>query len=240
MLRRSVVRSVYRNGPCVFTNQDVVVADTREQISALNAATRDRRLSAEESAPPDSFVTAAAERLAPGDHVATRRINRDLGVANRDCWTVTGVDDGTLHVGGRVGDRVLPAPYLRAHVELAYPTTVHGTQGETVRTDHLLVGETTGAAAAHVGMTRGRDRNVAYLVADDLDEVRSQWIEVYNRDRADLGPAHARDRALDGIDRYGPVAAGASQSPTAPGRPGPITGLPSDRRLRGTPVTPAT
>ena len=92
---------------------------------------------------------------------------------------------------GRAGDRALPATYVREHVELAYATTVHGAQGETVPTAHLLVGETTGAAAAYVGMTRGRDRNVAHLVADTLDEARSQWIEVFSRDRADLGPGHA-------------------------------------------------
>ncbi len=120
---------------------------------------------------------------------------------------MTGLDhDGNLHVRGRAGDRVLPAPYVREHVELAYATTVHGAQGETVRTAHLLVGETTGAAAAYVGMTRGRDRNVAHLVADNLDDARSQWIEVFNRDRADLGPAHAARLAADDIDRYGPRA----------------------------------
>jgi len=186
------------------TGQDIVVADTCEQVAALNTAIRDQRLTTEESAPPDSVVTAAGERLGPGDRIATRRNNRDLGVANRDCWTVTALgSDGALQVHGRGGDRLLPAPYVRAHVELAYATTVHGAQGETVRTAHLLVGETTGAAAAYVGMTRGRDRNVAHLVADDLDDARSRWIEVFNRDRADLGPAHARDRALDDIDRYG-------------------------------------
>ena len=90
-------------------------------------------------------------------------------------------------------ERALPATYVREHVELAYATTVHGAQGETVPTAHLLVGETTGAAAAYVGMTRGRNRNTAHLVADTLDEARSHWIEVFSRDRADLGPGHAAD-----------------------------------------------
>ena len=83
---------------------------------------------------------------------------------------------------------------MREHVELAYATTVHGAQGETVDHAHLLVGETTGAAAAYVGMTRGRHRNTAHLVADTLDEAREQWVEVFGRDRADLGPAHAAER----------------------------------------------
>ena len=55
-------------------------------------------------------------------------------------------------------------------------------------------------------MTRGRNRNVAHLVADNLDEARSQWIEVFSRDRADLGPGHAAEAAEEAIERYGPKA----------------------------------
>ena len=40
-------------------------------------------------------------------------------------------------------------------------------------------------------MTRGRNRNTAHLVADTLEEARAHWIEVFSRDRADLGPGHA-------------------------------------------------
>ena len=55
-------------------------------------------------------------------------------------------------------------------------------------------------------MTRGRHRNVAHLVAESVDDARSQWVDVFNRDRADLGPRHAAERAADDIDRYGPNA----------------------------------
>jgi exodeoxyribonuclease V alpha subunit len=154
-----------------------------------------------------TVTTAAGERLGVGDQIATRRNDRDLGVANRDRWTVTGSDDhGGLLVRGRAGSRVLPADYVRRHVELAYATTVHGAQGETVDQAHLLIGDATGAAAAYVGMTRGRHHNTAHLVADTLDDARAQWIDVFSRDRADLGPDYAAETAADDIDRYGPVA----------------------------------
>ena len=55
-----------------------------------------------------------------------------------------------------------------------------------------------------IGMTRGRDTSVAHLVAESIDDARHQWIDVFSRDRADLGPAHAAARAADDIDRYGP------------------------------------
>ena len=95
---------------------------------------------------------------------------------------------------------------MGAHVELAYATTIHGAQGETVDHAHLLLGETTGAAAAYVGMTRGRHTNTAHLVADNLEDARVQWITTFSRDRADLGPAHAATTAADDIERYGPNA----------------------------------
>ncbi len=105
------------------------------------------------------LTTRAGEVIGVGDRVATRRNDRDLGVANRDTWTVTAVGaDGSVAVRGRPGDRTLPSGYAREHVELAYATTVYGAQGETVDHAHLLIGETTGAAAAYVGMTRGRKR----------------------------------------------------------------------------------
>ena len=43
-----------------------------------------------------------------------------------------------------------------------------------------------------------------HLVAESLDDARAQWVEVFSRDRADLGPSHAAQRAVDDIDRYGP------------------------------------
>ena len=110
----------------------------------------------------------------------------------------------------------------REHVELAYATTAYGAQGSTVPTSHVLVGEHTGAASAYVGMTRGRERNVAHLVADSTDDARTQWIAVFGRDRADLGPAHAARLAADAIDRYGPTAPRRRPAtrPPAPARPG--------------------
>lgn len=205
----------------------LLIADTRDQVGLLNAAIRDARLAGEGGVDRGDFTetasltTSAGEQLSQGDRVATRRNDRDLGVANRDTWTVAAVgDDGSLRVRGRCGERTLPAEYARRHVELAFATTVHGAQGDTVDHAHLLIGETTGAASAYVGMTRGRRSNTAHLVADSLDEARAQWIEVFGRDRADLGPAHAAERALDAIDRFGtqPPPAGLGTEDTPPSR----------------------
>jgi exodeoxyribonuclease V alpha subunit len=185
---------------------DLVVADTREHVASLNGAIRDqRRAEPATGDSADSMVTARGERIGLGDRVATRRNDPDLGVANRQTWTVTGIgEDASLILHGRGRDREIPAAYATRFVELAYATTVHGAQGETVDRAHVAIGDTTGAAAAYVAMTRGRHGNVAHLVAETVEDAREQWIAVFSRDRADLGPAHARGKAIDAIDRYGP------------------------------------
>jgi hypothetical protein len=170
----------------------LLVADTREQVADLNGHIRERLVAGGHVDDTQAVTTWAGERIGVGDQVATRRNDRDADVANRDAWTVTGLrtDGGAVVVGSR-GQRVLPAAYVRDHVELAYASTVYGAQGATTGAAHLVVGEHTGAAGAYVAMTRGRDHNTAHLVADTPREARNQWIEVFSRDRADLGPAHA-------------------------------------------------
>ena len=185
----------------------LVMADTREHVTTLNAAIRDRLVAVGEVEDTRVVVTIAGERLGVGDRVATRLNDRDLGVANRDTWTITAIaDDGglTVHGTGRTGDRILPAGYAREQVELAYATTVYGAQGETTGTGHLVLGEHTSGSAAYVGMTRGRENNVAHLVADDVEEARALWDAALGRDRADLGPAQAARRAAADVDRYAP------------------------------------
>ena len=191
---------------------DLVTADTREHVAHLNAAIRDRRRGTTE--PGVSLVTAGGERIGLGDRVATRRNDSDLGVANRQTWTVAGLgDDGSVILHGRGRDRVVPAEYANRFVELAYATTVHGAQGETVDRAHVAIGDTTGAAAVYVAMTRGRHANTTHLVAEDIQDARRQWVEAFGRDRADLGPAHAKRRALDAVDRYGPQRRRQSAEP---------------------------
>ena len=199
-----------------------VVVDTREQAGYLNAAIRERLVTDGRVDENQAVTTLAGQRIGAGDRIATRRNDRDLGVANRDTWTVTAVGrSGGLVVapaGAAGGDvtptgvtpspteqRVLPAGYVTAHVELAYVSTAHGVQGDTVSAAHVVIGEHTGAASAYVGMTRGRSANTAHLIATDPAEARERWIAVFGRNRADLGPAHAAELAAREAARYAPA-----------------------------------
>ena len=181
---------------------DLVIADTLEQVADLNAAIRCRR---NPEITRIEITTASGHRIGIGDRVATRRNDPDLQVANRQTWTVARVGrDGSLLLHGRGRDREIPASYATRFVELAYATTVHGAQGSTVTNAHVAIGEHTGAASAYVAMTRGRQTNIAHLVAENVEDARSQWIEIFSRDRADLGPAQARRQAREALNRYGP------------------------------------
>ena len=184
----------------------LVMADTGEQVGALNGAIRDRLVAAGRVQDTAAITTQAGERIGVGDRVATRRNDRALQVANRDTWTLTHIaDDGTATLTGSTGQQaVLPPSYVRQQVELAYAATSYGAQGETTSVGHLLLGEHTGAAGAYVGMTRGRDTNIAHLVAESIEDARAQWVGAFSRDRADLGPAHAARLAAEQAHKYAP------------------------------------
>ena len=55
------------------------------------------------------------------------------------------------------GTVVLSAPYVAAHVELAYASSAHRAQGRTVDTAHAFVTSTTTREALYVLATRGRE-----------------------------------------------------------------------------------
>ena len=186
-----------------------LVADTRETVAALNAAIRDRLVTAGlvKDADPDLVINEAGERLGVGDRVATRRNDWELGLANRQIWTITSVEAESIRLRNDHGaTREVPTWYASGWVELAYASTVYGAQGETTAVGDLVVGQATTAAAAYVGMTRGRHNNTAHLIAETPEQARALWEGACSRERADLGVAHARLQALDDIDRYGPRA----------------------------------
>ena len=184
-----------------------VVVDTREHAAALNAAIRDRLVAAGAVHDHRVAVTTDGQRIGAGDMIVTRRNDPTLGVANRETWTVT-----RTHRGGQLtitdterNTRELPADYVRKHVELGYATTGYGAQGDTTTEAHLVLTDTTTAAAAYVAMTRGHEANTAHLVADDLDDAREQWATAFSRDRADLGPAAASRAAERAAGGYTPA-----------------------------------
>jgi conjugative relaxase-like TrwC/TraI family protein len=173
----------------------VLTVATNEQAGALNRLARQRLIQAGVVDDDNAYETAAGDRIGVGDEIQTRQNDRRLRtesgrwVRNRQRWRVEEIRrDGGLSVHGRGGRVILPAEYVRGHVELAYVQTVHSAQGITSQQGGTLIDELSGWRSLYVGMTRGRHHNTAYVVLDEGDDTSRQVLErALRRDRADLG-----------------------------------------------------
>ena len=87
-------------------------------------------------------------------------------VRNRQTWTVTAVGaDGSLTVAEPGRGRVtLPADYVPATSSSAGPSPATATRASPSTTASASSKPTSSRAGIYVGMTRGRDRNVAWVV----------------------------------------------------------------------------
>ena len=158
----------------------VLVAETRDHVSALNQRARADLILDGTLKPGREVELNDGTAAGVGDTIITRRNDRRLRngktwVRNGDTWTVTGVrDDGSVTIrktGRRFGGSIiLPASYVADHVDLGYAITAHRAQGVTVDTAHVLVEPTTTRENFYVAMTRGKHTNVAYVILVRADE----------------------------------------------------------------------
>ena len=158
----------------------VLIAETREDVTALNARARADLILEGRITPNREVALTEGTRAGVGDTIITRRNDRRLRsgtgrdwVRNGDTWQITEVrDDRSITIrkpGRRSGAIVLPADYVAEHVDLGYAVTAHRAQGITVDTAHVLVEPTTTRENFYVGMTRGRTSNCAYVILDRPD-----------------------------------------------------------------------
>ncbi|MCE3552838.1 relaxase domain-containing protein [Pseudonocardia sp. RS11V-5] len=201
--------------------RSLLVVDTNERAAALSASLRAElvRLGRvqEHGVPLGRQGTYAGvgdlvEARANGWHLAGMEGNR-RGPINRETYTVTAVrEDGGLEVAVGEDRMVLPAAYVAENLALAYASTVHSAQGRTVDTSHIVVTPRTSPQALYVGMSRGRDSNLAHVatestVADPADGRDDQTIR---RD-----PVAAVALVLDPDDRAGAHSALATATRSA-------------------------
>jgi DNA primase catalytic core len=151
----------------------VLLAPTRELVSQLNARARADRLASSGVLEREPAVRLTdGNRASAGDVIVTRCNSRRLTISgsnwvkNGDRWQVEAVlTSGALRARhlelGRAVE--LPADYVAEHVQLGYATTVHGAQGMTADSAHLVAtGEET-RQTLYVGISRGRKANHIYL-----------------------------------------------------------------------------
>lgn len=154
----------------------IMVATTNDDVGYLNERARQHRLARGEIA-DDGVELADGTGAGIGDIIVTRHNDRLLRhgstdyVKNGDLWTVTGIrSDGAIEVQHREHRTraVLPAEYVREHVQLGYATTVHRCQGMTVDVTRVLVGSAMAREHLYTGITRGRESNHLYVVTEEL------------------------------------------------------------------------
>lgn len=151
----------------------LLLASTTETVARLNELAQRDRLAVMGAGARPVATAADGTGLYAGDVIVTRSNDRRLHVGandfvkNRDRWTVEAGDGGGGLVVRRIGNgqaTVLPADYVARHVELGYASTVHGAQGMTVDTSHMIVDAAVSREGLYVGMTRGRVENHAWVV----------------------------------------------------------------------------
>jgi conjugative relaxase-like TrwC/TraI family protein len=148
----------------------LMVATDAETVGELNSRARAWRVRAGQ-VPEGGVRCGDGTVVGVGDVVVTRFNVRALTtgrgwVKNGDDWVVTATcPDGSLRVT-RPGARavaVLPAEYVREHVELGYASTAHRAQGRTVDAAHAYVTATTLREPLYVMASRGRESNRLYI-----------------------------------------------------------------------------
>ncbi|MBK5249746.1 MAG: AAA family ATPase, partial [Actinomycetales bacterium] len=194
---------------------DAITVATNDEARELNVRIRDQRVRA--GLVDDARSTTGSDGLpiGEGDLIQTRHNDSDLGVANRQTWTVQHVGaDGTVWAKENASGRRhqhsvrLTAEYIAEHTHLAYASTAYGVQGATVPESHTILTDALDGSGVYVGMTRARDTNRLHIVAADLDDAREQFVLALGRDRADRGLAAATQTARDsvtGLTPDGPV-----------------------------------
>jgi hypothetical protein len=165
----------------------LLLAATRDQVSALNARARADRL-ADTGGPVGRELTLVdGTAVSAGDAIVTRHNDRRLRITatdwvkNGDRWTVEAVlDSGGLRAVHRDTGRhvTLPATYVAEHVVLGYAVTIHGAQGSTADTCHTVLTGTECREQLYVALSRGRQANHVHVVmpgaADEHAAIRTE------------------------------------------------------------------
>lgn len=183
--------------------QSLLVASTREQVTALNAAAQKIRAERGEINAGNRLLLSDGLKAGIGDVVLTRRNDSKLITSSGDMvrngqrWIVDSIGhDGSI-AARRVDDDsatvTIGRDYLREHAQLGYASTGHSAQGATVDVARVVAGVgNLDKASVYVPMTRGREGNFLYIAETqpgDTETGHGQIRQVVRRESAE----YARD-----------------------------------------------
>ncbi|MDQ3680129.1 MAG: AAA family ATPase, partial [Actinomycetota bacterium] len=161
-----------------------MLAWRRANVAELNA--RGREVMSARGYLGEDEVVVGQRRYATGDWIVTLAPGAEgqlvtseqgqvIAVDPRDQSLMARMDDGRTQ---RFGPDEL-APDRLAH---GYALTVHRSQGATLDTAHRFE-DGGGRELAYVGMSRARERSVAYVVADDVEQATEDLVREWSAER---------------------------------------------------------
>ncbi len=163
----------------------------RANVGELNRRARQRageagRLTGPELQAPGGRRYAAGDRivtLAPGarGHLVTSERGSVIEVDQLGGGLVARMDDGRIEQFEREDT-------ASERLDHGYAVTVHRSQGATVDVAHVLE-DGGGRELAYVAMSRARQRSMAYVVADDIDQATEDLRVNWSRSAARAGPS---------------------------------------------------
>ena len=119
---------------------------------------------------------ADGNRAGTGDLIRARLNTQiDAGgqrLTNRDVLRIEGWQGADAEVTRRTADGwsarfLVPRSYLAESAELHYAGNIHVAQGRTADTSHVLVTDSLSRQSFYVGMSRGRESNMAHVVTGE-------------------------------------------------------------------------
>ena len=158
----AVTEAARRTAADLIEGRDAIaVAASNDLAARIATAVRDQLVAAGRLDADGIYLGLDGTTAGVGDRVMTRQIDRQLGVLNRERWTVAHVgEDGGLQVVNADGEvRDLPPAYVAEHVQSAYAATAHAVEGVTVDRSVTVHDGTGDLAGLYVPATRGRERN---------------------------------------------------------------------------------
>jgi conjugative relaxase-like TrwC/TraI family protein len=156
----------------------LVMCDKQSDADQINTAVRAKLVASGDVDDGAARQYRAGLRLGPGDELLVRRNDYEIttssgrAIANGDTFTVTEAQRDHVRVVSTQNPKEsvqLPASYVAEHGQYAWASTVHRAQGATVDAGYYLSSGSGDRSQLYVGLTRGRLRNEAWVISEEID-----------------------------------------------------------------------
>lgn len=173
----------------------LMMAYTRSDVAALNAAARELRKSKGELSNGETLETAKGLReFSRGDRIYFLRNDKGMDVKNGTLGSISEVKDGvlTVDVDGAEKRSVTVDSRFYPHLDHGYAATIHKSQGSTVDRSFVLASPHFDRHTTYVSLSRHRESAEMHFSTETFG----------NRDRLHevLSRARPKELALDFID----------------------------------------